>query len=216
MFLGHFSLALAAKRAEPRLSLGLTFAAAQTLDLVWPVLVLSGVERLRIVPGLSAASPIDFEHYPYSHSLLTTALWALLAFGAARLARLSVKASALLGSLVLSHWLLDLLVHVPDLPLTLADTPKLGLGLWHSQVLSIALELGLFAAGIALYYSVTAAKDRVGRWALPGLLALLALIQVASTFGPPPPEAKAVAFSALGMWLFVAWAAYADRHRQEL
>lgn len=214
MFLGHFSLALAAKRVEPKLNLGLTFAAAQALDLVWPVLVLSGVERLRIVPGLSAASPIDFEHYPYSHSLMAAALWALLAFAVARLARLSVRASAVLAALVLSHWTLDLLVHVPDLPLSLADGPKLGLGLWRSQALTIALELGLFAAGSALYYSATSPMDKVGRWALPVLLAALAAIQLGATFGPPPPDGMAVAASALGLWLFIAWAGWADKHRQ--
>lgn len=213
MFLGHFSLALAAKRAEPKLNLGLTFAAAQALDLVWPVLVLGGIERLRIVPGLSAASPVDFEHYPYSHSLLAAALWALLAFGAARLAKLGTRAAAVLAALVLSHWFLDLLVHVPDLPLTLADAPKLGLGLWRSQGLTIALELGLFAAGTALYYRATAAKDAVGRWALPLLLAGLAAIQLGATFGPPPPDGQTVAASALGLWLFVGVAAWADRHR---
>lgn len=214
MFIGHFGLALASKRLTPRVNLGWSLLAAQTLDTLWPVLVLSGVESVAIKPGLVAANPLAFEHYPYSHSLLIAAVWGLLFGGAAKLLGRSLKEAVVLGLLVLSHWFLDLLVHVPDLPLGLSEGPKLGLGLWASIPYSIALELGALLLGSWAYFSQTRAKDAIGRWSLPALLALLTVIQLASYFGPPPPSPQAVAVSALGMGLFFVWGAWGDRHRE--
>jgi len=117
MFLGHSGIALAAKRAAPRTSLGALTFAAQWLDELWPILLLAGVEQVRIVPGLLAASPLDFVHYPWSHSLLMAAVWAIVIGAIYRVARRDSRGALVVGALVLSHWLLDLPMHRPDLPL---------------------------------------------------------------------------------------------------
>src|SRR5512140_353605 len=117
MFLGHIGVALAAKRAAPRTSLGTLVAASVWIDLVWPVLLLAGVERVRIDPGNTAVTPLDFEHYPFTHGAVAVAIWAL-AFGAAYLARTGYRRGAIVAAvLVASHWVLDAVVHRPDLPL---------------------------------------------------------------------------------------------------
>lgn len=213
MFLGHFGLALAARRAAPRLSLGTAFLAAQFLDLLWPTLLLLGLESVRIAPGATAVTPLVFEHYPYSHSLLWAAGWAILL----GLVHLGVKRSAgaalLVAGLVLSHWLLDALVHAPDLPLVPGGEVLVGLALWQSRFATLALELPLFAAGVWLYASATRAKDRGGAWAFWSLVAFLALIYAANLFGPPPEQVTAIAWVGQAQWLLVAWAYWTDAHR---
>lgn len=216
MFLGHYALGLAGKRVAPALSLGTLFFAAQFADLLWPTLLLLGVERLEIRPGLTAVNPLDFVEYPWSHSLLALALWGLLVALGYRLVRgrgARVLAAATLGGLVVSHWLLDLLTHRPDLPLAPGDSPRLGLGLWGSLPATLALELGMLAAGAWLYRRATVARDRTGEWAFWGLIAFLLAVYLASLFGPPPPDATAVALSAQALWLLVLWGAWIDRHR---
>src|SRR5918999_1339466 len=139
MFIGHFALGFAAKRAAPRTNLATLFAAAQLPDLVWPVLVAAGVERVEIAPGHTAFTPLDFVSYPYSHSLVFVALWALAVAVLYRLRMRSTRACVVLALLVLSHWLLDFVTHAPDLPLV-PGGPRYGLGLWNSVPLTIALE----------------------------------------------------------------------------
>jgi hypothetical protein len=213
MFIGHFAVAFAAKRAAPRTSLGTLFAAAQLLDLVWPVLVLAGIERVRVDPGNTAFTPLDFESYPWSHSAFMAAIWAAL-FGTAYLLRTGYRAGALVCALaVASHWVLDLVSHRPDLPL-FPGGPKVGLGLWGSVPATLVVEVALFAAGVGLYLATTRARDATGRLAFAGLVAFLAIIYAANVLSPPPPSARAVAASGLAMWLLVAWAAWADRHRE--
>ena len=215
MFLGHFALAFAAKRAAPAISLGMLFVAAQLADLLWPVLVLAGVERVEIRPGITAVTPLDFVHYPYSHSLVALAAWAIaLGFGYAIVARGGRRAFLVIALLVVSHWLLDVLVHRPDMPVALGEGPKLGLGVWNSIPLSVALELGSFALGVALYARITRARDAIGRWAFAGLAAFFLLVYAGAVFGPPPPSAQAVAWSGIAMWLLVAWGHWVDRHRE--
>lgn len=212
MFLGHFGAAFAAKPLAPRASLGTLVAAGLFLDLVWPALVLLGVERVRIDPGNTAVTPLDFEHYPFTHGLVAVVLWSA-AFGAAYLWRTGRRrGAAVAAALVASHWVLDLLVHRPDLPLAFSD-PKVGLGLWNSLPATLALELAVFGGGLALYLRSTAPRDAVGRWALAGFVALLLAIYAANLLGPPPPSARAVGAAGLGLWLFVLWAAWIDRHR---
>ncbi len=152
MFIGHFALAFAAKRAAPRASLGTLFAAAQFVDLLWPTLLLTGMERVRIAPGITVVTPLDFEHYPFSHSLLAVAGWAL-AFGLVYALlrggwKVAGRAALVLAALVLSHWLLDALVHRPDLPLWPGGGMRVGAGVWNSLPLTLAVELVLFGAGI--------------------------------------------------------------------
>lgn len=212
MFLGHFGAALAAKPLAPRASLGTLVAAALFLDLVWPALVLVGVERVRIDPGNTAVTPLDFEHYPVTHGLVAVVAWAV-AFGAVYAWRTGWRRGAVVaGALVASHWVLDLVVHRPDLPVVWSG-PKVGLGLWRSVPATLAVELAVFVGGLLLYARATAPRDAVGRYALAGFVALLLGIYAANLLGPPPPSARAVGAAGLGLWLFVLWAAWIDRHR---
>lgn len=214
MFLGHYAAALGAKRAAPRTSLGTLVLAAQLLDLLWPVLLLTGVERVRIEPGLMAANSLAFEHYPISHSLLAVVAWAAAAaFVYGRLRRYRVGA-AVVGLAVLSHWFLDLPMHQPDLPLWPGSAVLLGGGLWNSMPATLTIELGLLAGGLALYLTSTRPRDRVGRWGPWAMVAVLALFYLAGTFGPPPPSETALAFTTLTLWLFVPVAHWIDGHRE--
>jgi hypothetical protein len=214
MFLGHFGVAFAAKRAAPEVSLGTLFAASQAADLLWPNLVLAGVERVEVEPGATAVTPLDFVHYPWSHSLLAMSVLGLVAAGLWRLVRAGRYESALVVlATILSHWFVDLVVHRPDLPLAPGDGPRLGLGLWNSLAATLAVEGGLLAVGLSVYLRSSRARDRVGTAGLGALVVFLVGVYLASVFGPPPPSPAAVAWVAQSMWLLVAWGAWVDRHR---
>jgi len=213
MFLGHFAVALAAKKAAPKTSLGTLFLAAQFADILWPVLLLLGLEQVRIVPGLLPASPLDFTSYPISHSLVAQLGWGALLGIAYFAVRRDGRSALIVGMIVPTHWILDFIAHRPDMPIYQGGA-KYGLGMWNSVPLTILVEYTLFAAGIAVYVGITRAKDRMGNLALRSLLGLLAILYLASEFGPPPPSVHALAFSALAIWLTVPWAAWADRHRR--
>jgi hypothetical protein len=213
MLLGHYGVAFGAKRLVPRTSLGTLFFAAQFLDELWPVLLLLGVEQVRVVPGLMRASPLDFVSYPISHSLLMAVVWGALIGGTYGMRRRDRRGGLILGLLVVSHWLLDLPMHRPDLPLWPESSVKVGLGAWNSIPLTIVLELTVFGLGLASYLRTTRARDRVGTWGLWAMVALLVLI-FASGFGTAAPMSQQViGLTALGLWLFVPWAAWVDRHR---
>jgi hypothetical protein len=213
MFLGHFGVAFAAKKAAPKASLGTLVFAAQFADLLWPVLLLLGIEKVRIVPGLLPASPFDFTSYPLSHSLVTQIAWGalivLVYFGFKREGRDAL----LVGALVPTHWILDFIAHRPDMPIYPGGA-KYGLGMWNSIALTLAVEYVLFAAGIAIYVSVARAKDKMGIFAFWSLVVVLGVLYPASLFGPPPPNTQVLAESALAIWLTVPWTAWADRHWQ--
>jgi hypothetical protein len=213
VFLGHFAVAFAAKRAAPRVSLGTLFLAAQLADLAWPTLVLLGFESFIIRPGITAVTPLDFTYYPYSHSLIALAGWGAGLAAAFLLLRKDAGGAATLFALVLSHWLLDFASHRPDMPLTLGGGERLGLGLWHSVPATLLVEGALFAACVWLYARATRPADRTGRWALVALVAFLVLAYLASVFGPPPPGVAAVAWTAQAIWLLVLWGYWIDRHR---
>jgi hypothetical protein len=214
MFIGHFGVALAAKRVAPEVSIGTLFLAAQFADLLWPTLVLLGVERVEVAPGITAVTPLDFVSYPYSHSLLALALWAAL-FAAIHWAaqRRSGAVPWVLAALVMSHWLLDVASHRPDMPLLISGGPLLGLGLWNSPAATVLVETALFLAGVWLYLRSTRAVDRTGIFALWGLVAFLLFISFANLMGPPPPSSLAVAWVAQSIWLLVLWGYWIDRHR---
>lgn len=212
MFLGHFAVALGAKRIAPHASLGTLVAAAQLIDLAWPALVLAGVEVVRIDPGNTAYTPLAFESYPYSHGAAPVLLWAALLGGAYLWRRRYPAGAWTVAGLVASHWLLDWLTHRPDLPLW-PGGPRAGLGLWNSVPGTVAVETGLFLAGALLYVRTTRWRDAVGRFGLYAFLALLLAISVANLVGPPPPSVEAIGWAGLGLWLFVALAAWIDRHR---
>jgi hypothetical protein len=214
MFLGHFGLGFAAKKAAPDVSLGALFMACQFADLLWPTLVLLGLEQVEVQPGATRMTPLNFVRYPYSHSLLALAVWGALVGVVYRLAtRSRTIAGVTLGLLVVSHWLLDVIAHRPDMPLTLGGPTRLGLGLWNSMAGTLALELLIFVIGIVIYLRKTAARDRIGSVALWSLILFLLVVYLASTLGPAPPSASAVAWSAEAMWLLVVWGYWVDRHR---
>jgi membrane-bound metal-dependent hydrolase YbcI (DUF457 family) len=214
VFLGHFGVAFAAKRAAPAVSLGTWIVACQLLDLLWPVLVLLGIETVAITPEIGGLGPLDFTYYPWTHSLLMAALWSC-AMGALywRLRRNYVVAT-LIGVVVLSHWFLDLLVHRPDLPLAPGSDLKLGFGLWKSVPGTLIVEFALFALGVGLYLGGNRASDRQGRYGLWALIIFLIVAYVSASFGPPPPSVPAMAWvTLLGGGLIAAWAYWLDRHR---
>jgi hypothetical protein len=212
MFLGHFGVALAAKKAAPKASLGLLVLAAQLADLLWPIFLLLGWEQVRIAPGITRVTPLEFTSFPYSHSLVAQLLWGI-ALGVVYFAfRRDAHSAFVAAALVPSHWILDYLAHRPDLPI-IPGGDRYGLGMWNSLPLTLLVEFALFGAGIAVYLSTTSAKDRAGQYALWSLLIFLILAYLGSIFGPPPPNVHVLALSALGIWLAIPWVAWADRHR---
>lgn len=217
MFIGHFALGFGAKKAAPEVSLGTLFLACQFADLLWPVLVLAGIETVEVQPGNTVVTPLNFVHYPYSHSLVALAAWSVLGALAYLVFRGSrIKAALVIGALVLSHWVLDVLTHRPDMPITLMGSGRLGLGLWNSLPASVAVELLLFTVGVGLYARATEAIDRIGSIGLWALVAFLLVVNLANLLGPPPPSAQAVAWAAQAMWLLVLWGYWIDRHRRPM
>jgi membrane-bound metal-dependent hydrolase YbcI (DUF457 family) len=213
MFVGHFAVAFAAKCAAPRTSLGTLTAAAQLLDLIWPFLVIAGVERVRIQPGITAASPLDFISYPWSHSLVMASVWGGIMAAIYWTITRYKRGAVVIGLAVVSHWVLDAISHRPDLPLVPGVGTYVGLGLWKSIPATLIVEAIMFIAGVLLYATGTRSRDRIGTVGLWGYVAVLGVLYTANAFGPAPPNAQAVAISALGMFLLVLWASWVDRHR---
>ena len=216
MFLGHFGLALATKPTQPRVSLGTLFLATQLADLLWPTLLLLGIERVEIHPGLMAASPFDFIDYPFSHSLVSQVLLGLLLGIIYGLRQRNWRGALLVGLLVPSHWLLDWVVHRPDLPLYPGSFPKQGLGLWNNLPATLILELGLFTVGMWLYGRATRAKNRTGRFALWGLVVFLVIVYLSAAFGPIPTNVSALAWGGQSLWLTVFWGYWVDANREKV
>lgn len=190
-----------------------TVATAFALDLVWPILLLLGVETVRVSPGDTAFTHLAFDAYPWSHSLLTVAGWSVLAGILGRTLFDSRRAGVVLGGLVLSHWGLDFVTHRPDLPLWPGGY-LVGLGLWNSIPGTILVEAGLLVAGIAAYRSATSARDRMGTAALIGLVAVTVAIWISQPGVPLPQSVRAVAVGASALWLLPAWATWIERHRR--
>jgi membrane-bound metal-dependent hydrolase YbcI (DUF457 family) len=214
MFLGHFALGLAAKKLTPYTSLGTLVVAVQLLDLIWPTFLLLGIERVRVDPGNTAVTPLAFDHYPWTHSLALSVVWAAAFAALYAFFRRYPRGALVAGLGVVSHWVLDFVSHRPDLPLAPGLTGRFGLGLWHSVPLTVAVEASLFACGVWLYARSTEPSDRLGTWALAGFAIALPIIYAASLFGPPPPSARAVAIAGQAQWLLVFWALWIDRHRR--
>jgi len=214
MFLAHFGVGFGAKAAAPNVSLGSLFLAAQFIDLIWPTLLLFGIERVDIIADGTRSPPLEFVYYPFSHSLLAVMVWAALVAASYFIVRCSRTGALVLGLAVISHWLLDLVVHYPDLPLYPGNSPLLGLGVWSSPVVAMALEFSIFAAGLWLYLRSTMTSDATGKWALWSLVAVLVLIQIANVFGAPPPSTTAIAWAGQAQWLLVAWGYWIDSHRR--
>jgi len=213
MFIGHYAVALAAKKAAPRTSLGTLFMAAQFVDLLWPALLLLGLEHVRVDPGNTAVTPLDFYDYPITHSLAGAAAWSLLLGILYRVIRRDVRGSIVVGACVLSHWVLDFATHRPDLPLWFTGDTRVGAGLWNSFAGTVLIETGMFAAGVALYLRTTRRRDGTGLYAFWSLIVVIFALYCGNLLGPPPPDAGSIAIAGNGAWLFVLWAYWADSHR---
>lgn len=214
MFIGHYALAFAAKRAAPKANLGLLLLATSWIDMVWPVFLLLGLERVRIAPGATAYTPLVFEHYPWTHSLALVAVWALLVGGLA-FALAKNRAAALgAGLLVLSHWVLDWVSHAPDLPLWPGGAGH-GLGLWASVPATVAVESSLFVAGLAVYLGGTRARSLGGHVSLWSLVGTFAFLYAGHSLGlAVPPSERVLAWSALIGWLPPLWGLWIEATRE--
>ena len=200
MFVGHYGISFAAKKAEPAIPLWVLFIAVQLLDVLWAPLVLLGIEKVRIVPGFTASNPLDLYYMPYTHSLVAAIGWSVVAFLAYRFAVRSapLRAAAIVGLAVFSHWVLDFLVHRPDLPLY-DNTAKVGLGLWNLPAVALGLEALLLFGAMWLYLRHTARRT-----AMLAFGGVMLGIQAYVFFGPPPASDKVAAATAM-----IAYAVFA-------
>ena len=213
MFIGHFGAGFAGKKFDKNPSLGTYFMAAQFVDLLWPLFLLLGIERVKIESGNTAVTPLDFTYYPFSHSLIGVIFWALL-FGLVYfLFRKNVRAAFVLGAIVISHWFLDLIVHRPDLPIILGVDLKVGFGLWNSLIGTVIVEGLIFIGGLFIYLKSTKAKNKTGTFALWGLVAFLIIIYISNLIGPPPNSTEAIGIVGNAQWLIVIWGYWIDKNR---
>jgi len=213
MFIGHFALGLCAKKIANKPSLGTLFLAAQFVDLLWPVLLLLGLESVIVEPGNTVITPLNFTNYPISHSLLMSIVWGVVVGGVYYIFRKDRKGSIWLGMLVVSHWILDFITHRPDLPLYPGGA-KVGLGLWNSLPGTFLVEGIIFIIGIYFYLKSTKVKNKTGVYSFWGLIVFLVIIYINNLFGPPPPDSSTtIAFVGLSQWLLVAWCYWIDRNR---
>lgn len=216
MFLGHFAVGFALKQVAPRTSLGILVAAPQLLDFLWPLFLLAGLEHVRIDPGNTAFTPLAFDSYPWSHSLVMAVVWAIAFGGAywqwARPPRGS-RVGVWLAAAVMSHWGLDWVTHRPDLPLTPWSPQRVGLGLWNSVAATIALEATMYGAALWVYARSAPSRRPAGRVHLWVFATVLSLIYAANLLGPPPPDEQSLAYVAAGLWVFAVWAWWVDRAR---
>lgn len=214
MFIGHYALGLAAKRAAPRACLGLLFAAPTLADLLWPVFLLLGWERAHVEPGPNPFLTLWLDDYPISHSLFTLIIWgALLAYWHRRRSG-DQRAALIVGLLVVSHWLLDFITHRPDEPIY-PGGPEVGLGLWNYVAATVIVETLMLLAGIVVYLRSTRARDGIGRWGFWGLILLLAGGYYGALFTPTPTDIKALAIGGIIFgWMYVLLAWWVDRHRE--
>ena len=214
MFIGHFGAGFAGKKFSKSASLGTYFMAAQWIDLIWPILLLLGIERVEIQPSASAVTPLNFTYYPFTHSLVGVIVWAILFGLVYYFIKKNLRVSILLGLLVISHWFLDLLVHIPDLPIYPGESIKVGLGLWNNFMATVVLEILIFGIGAYLYISVTKNKNKTGIYSLIGLITFLILIYASNLFSPPPDSVEAIGIVGNAQWLIILWGYWIDKNRE--
>lgn len=214
MFIGHHAVGFAAKRYAPRTSLGTLFVAATFLDLLWPLCLILGIERVAFVT--SPPTPFlrfEFVHYPWTHSALMAIVWSV-ALGLFYWSLTHYRAGTIVvGIAVFSHWVLDWITHVPDLPLW-PGGPKAGLGLWRSTGATIAVEVLLLAVGVLLYARTTQPRRRRGTVLLAVVVAFLFLAYFASIASAPPPDEKAIGWGGLIGWPLTLLPWWLDRNRE--
>jgi hypothetical protein len=211
MFVGHMALAFAGKRVNPRISLGWLIAAATAADLLWPVFLLAGIEHARIVPRATASTPLVFDSYPWSHSLLMLVLWGFALGMVTRWRAADARTLWLIVALVVSHWVLDFVTHAPDMPFWPGASPRVGLGLWNSIPGTFIVEGALWVACLTMYLRGRRARHWMGRVALWSLVGISTVMWASGPWSAPPPSEQALAWFALIGWLIVPWAVWADR-----
>jgi membrane-bound metal-dependent hydrolase YbcI (DUF457 family) len=213
MFIGHFAVGFASKKFAPRTNLAALIAAPLFLDILWPYFLLLGWERVRIDPGNTRFTPFDFEYYPWSHSLLMSMVWAT-GFALIYLFFTRYRTGAVvLWFGVVSHWILDWISHRPDMPLY-PGSERFGLGLWNSIAGTLVVELSIFAVGIWIYFAVTRANDRIGRYACFAYLTLLLVLYIGDRFSDLPANTAEIAWPGIiAGFILIPWAWWFDRHR---
>lgn len=216
MFLGHFGLSFAARKVAPTVSLGTLFIATQFVDIIWPLLLVLHIEKVAISPGYTETNAYEFLYYPYTHSLFMCVVWGIIVGSIYWLFKKDRQGAVIVGLCVLSHWFLDLIVHVADLPLTPFSDYKVGLGLWNHRTLTLILEMAIFFGGVYVYATFTKARNRVGAWTFGILVALLLILHLANTFGPAPPDSPMIVFvsSTILMTILISMAYWVDRNRE--
>lgn len=213
MFVGHYGVSFGARAFGKSIPLWILFLAVQLLDVFWSIFVLLGIEKVRIIPGITAVNPLDLYYMPYTHGLITALAWSLLAAVAYRIFRAADgwRAAWIVGAAVFSHWILDLLVHRADLPLA-GNRFKVGLGLWNYPVLASALEIAFLFAGMCLYWRATKPPTRLARYGMPAFALVMLAVQGAVFFGPPPTSDRAAASTALVLYaVFAGTAGWLER-----
>jgi|ERR1700682_1264847 len=212
MGVGHLAVGFAAKRIAPGVPLALLLVAATLLDILWSTFILLGLEHARIVPGITAAAPLELYDYPISHSLVGTGLWMLVAGGIFFLVARDRRAAMVVALCVLSHWVLDVVSHRADVPVGWRG-PYLGLGLWNSVPATIAVEESMLVLGIVVYMRVSIARSPAGTWGLGALALLLCVLGAGAYLGRPPPDITTLAAGNLAGSLLVLAAHAVDRRR---
>jgi hypothetical protein len=216
MFIGHFGVGLGAKSIDKRISLGTLFFASQFIDLLWPILILLGLESVKIEAGNTTVTPLNFISYPISHSMFGVIIWGILFAVVYYLIKKNLRGSILLGVLVFSHWLLDLLTHRPDLQLFPWSNFKVGLGLWNSFTGTVIVEGLIFSVGVFIFYKIGKLQSKSKKIWFWSLVIFLTAVYVMNLFGPPPPSEEPIAYVGLAQWLLVAWAYWIDRSDKAL
>jgi hypothetical protein len=211
VFVGHLSVAFAAKKVSHATSLVWFVVAANFIDLLWPLFLLLGIERVSVVPGISAFTPLRFDAYPWSHSLLMVVVWGVALGAFARWRGVSPTGARLVGALVVSHWVLDFVTHVPDLTLWPGATTGYGLALWNSIPASFAVETTMWVAGLGIFLSLRRPRGVQGQVALWSFVLVSTLLWASGPFSPPPPTPEAIAWFGLFGWIIVPWAWWIER-----
>lgn len=210
MYVGHYAVSLALKALEKRVSLGVLFIAVQLVDIVFFPLVLLGVERINIIENFTESTHFELEYMPYTHSLLAAVLWSAAAYAVFRWVVVRQNSVAIVVAVaVFSHWVLDLIVHTPDLPLWSDMSLKLGFGLWNDAMATYALEAALLLAGLWIYLRSLYEPSGKGRYGMILFVSFLLLINVANIFGPLAVDSKpALAITVTSSYLLFAFVAY--------
>jgi hypothetical protein len=222
MFIGHYGIAFALKKYVPKMSLGVLFIATQLADIVFFILVPLGIEHLRIIPGFTAASPFDLYDYPISHSLLGALAWSIATYLVVWFIPLKSlddkttrrRTALVLSGAVFSHFVLDVLVHTPDLLLVPGLDIKIGLGLWNSIIATVAVELAILLVGGWLYLRSTHSGDGVaGRYGMYVFMVVLAIVAIGTPFMTFPNVLTVVVSSELLYASFTLAAWWLDKKR---